>query len=130
MTVGLVAYFLLRAPETLREGELTGIPAEFFRLVPEDLPVDQRAEIEGLLKRFQSKGEAGQIRAEDYQEVMQLFAKYLTKGSIDRSELNLLMAKVGYYSYRAASPDSSDIHPLLTPAEAPRDTSHVNHTHD
>lgn len=96
--------------------------ARFMTIVPEDVTEAQKTEIEGLLKRFLAKARADQVRPEDYQEVMQLLAAHVTRGTIDRQELNIFMAKVGYYSYRAQSPDSSDIHPLLSPIDEPTDT--------
>ena len=130
VAVVLLVFFNLRKSPPLREGNLKGVTEEFFALVPDDIPQEQRDEIQGLLRRFQAKADAGQIRVEDEREVMELFIKYLNQGSIERDELNLVMAKVGYYSYRALSPDSSDIHPLLDPVEAPPDTARLRHRHD
>jgi hypothetical protein len=126
----LVAFVLLRSPEPLREGELDAVSARFIQILPVELPPEQRLEIEGLLRRFQSKAGADQILPEDYQDVMQLMAQHITKGSISEEELHIVMAKVGYYSYRALSPDSSAVHPLLEPVELPADTSHNDHTRD
>ena len=128
--IAAAAYFVTRSPEPLKEQELSNLVAEFFAIVPDDLPDGQRDEIKGLLSRFQAKADSDQIRADDFQEVMQLFDKYVSQGAITREELNLLMAKVGYYSFRAYSPDSSDIHPLLEPTNAQGDTTQRQHSHD
>jgi hypothetical protein len=127
IAVVVLAFLLFRKPAPLKVAELSGLPARFMAIVPADVPEEQKAEIEGLLRRFQTKALADLIRPEDYQEVMQLLAEYLTRGSIERGELNLLMAKVGYYSYRSMASDSSDIHPLLDPIEVPSDTMRVRH---
>jgi hypothetical protein len=126
----LVAFALLRTPEPLREADLDEVSARFMKILPGDLPQEQKLEIEGLLKRFQSKSRAEQIRPEDYQEVMQLMTEYLTKGSITKEELHIVMAKVGYYSYRGLSADSTAVHPLLTPVEAPTDSVRRDHSHE
>jgi hypothetical protein len=118
----VAVYFAFRKPAPLREGELTGVMAEFVTILPDDLPPAQTAEIEGLLRRFQAKAEVDQVRPEDYQEVMMLLKEHVEEGSITHDELNLVMAKVGYYSYRAYSRDSSDIHPLLDPTPFPHDS--------
>ena len=130
IAVILVAFALLRTPEPLRVRDLDEVSARFMKILPGDLPQEQKLEIEGLLKRFQSKSRAGQIRPEDHQEVMQLIAEYLTKGSISKEELYIVMAKVGYYAYRGLSPDSSAVHPLLTPVEAPTDSVRRTYSHE
>jgi hypothetical protein len=61
---------------------------------------------------------------------MQLMTEYLSKGSITKEELHIVMAKVGYYTYRGLSPDTTAAHPLLTPIEAPRDSVRRDHSHD
>lgn len=119
----IAAFFVFRKPAPLRVGELTGLPAQFVKILPDDLPLEQKMEIEGLLRRFQTKAMANQFPAEEYNEVMGLLTKYLDQGSIGRDDLNFVMAKVGYYSYHGFSPDSSDIHPLLDPTPFPGDTA-------
>ena len=126
----LAAFALMRSPEPLREGELDEISARFMTILPGDLPEEQELEIEGLLKRFQSKARAGHIPPRDYQEVMQLMAEHLDNGSITKEKLHIVMAKVGYYSYRELSSDSSAVHPLLEPVDMPTDTSRRDHSHD
>ena len=98
------------------------MPKAFISTLPKDVTPAQRTEIEGLLERFQAKAEADEIRGEDVQEVMTLIAQYLDRGSVTHRELNLLMAKVGYYSYRGLSPDSTGIHPLLEQTLLPPDS--------
>lgn len=118
--VAMTAWFFLRKPAPLREVELTGMAERFMAILPGDLPEAQKAEIEGLFRRFLAKADAGEVLAEDYHEVMQLLAVHLDKGSIERKELSVLMARVGYYSYRAQTPDSAYIHPLLEPVDTMR----------
>lgn len=120
--VVVLAIFMLRKPEPLQETALTGITAQFMECLPDELTDPQRAEIRGLLRRFQSKAQAGLLRAEDQAEVMGLLEQTVARGSIERGELNTLMAKVGYYAFRAQSGDSLDIHPLLDPIEEPGDS--------
>ncbi len=127
----LVALVLLRSPEPLREGDLDEVSARFMKILPDELQEEQKIEIEGLLKRFQSKARAGQIQPKYHQEVMQLMAEYLDRGAITKEELHIVMAKVGYYSYRGLSSDSSAVHPLLEPADVPTDSSaRRDHSHD
>jgi len=132
LALGVIAaaFFLTRSPEPLKEQELSSLVAEFFAIIPDDISDEQRDEIKGLLSRFEAKASSDQIRSTDFQEVMQLFEKYVSQGEITRGDLNLVMAKVGYYSFRAYSPDSSDIHPLLEPTETQRDTTQRQHSHD
>lgn len=119
VALGVIAgvYFGFRPSEPVRTAPLSELGERFIAILPDDLPPGHRAEIDGLLRRFEARARANRVRPEDYQEVMQLIAGHLTKGSLTRDELNLVMAKVGYYSHRALSPDSSDIHPLLDPTE-------------
>ena len=123
---GLVFYMMFRTPQPLREAPLHEVASRFLTILPSDLSEEKRSEIEGLMKRFQAKADVGKIRAEDYQEVMLLFTKYLKKGAITEKELHLVMARVGYYSHRTYSEDSTLIHPLLEPVEpqAPDSTHH------
>jgi hypothetical protein len=118
VAVALLALLVLRKPAPLRETDLTGMAARFMTILPDELSAAQKAEIEGLLKRFFAKAEADQVRAEDYQEVMDLLAAHLSAGRIERRDLNLFMAKVGYYTTRAQTPDSLGIHPMLEPIDS------------
>jgi hypothetical protein len=125
-----VAFVFLRSTEPLRVGDLDEVSARFMKILPDDLSEEKELEIEGLLKRFQSKARADQIPPRDYQEVMQLIAGHLDKGSITKEDLHIVMAKVGYYSYRGLSSDSSAVHPLLQPVDMPTDSSRRDHSHD
>jgi hypothetical protein len=132
IAVVFVTFAVLRKPEPLREGELDEVSARFVEILPSDVPPAQKAEIEGLLRRFQARAGARQVMPKDYQEVMQLMAEYLTKGSITKEELHIVMAKVGYYTYRTLTADSSAVHPLLAPVEVPtlRDTTPRHRSND
>ena len=128
LAVALVFYLMFRPEPPLREPPLHEVPKEFLTILPE-MNADKRAEIEGLLKRFQARADRGLVRAEDYSEVMGIMTDYLKKGEITEQELHIVMAKVGYYSHRAFSADSSDIHPLLQPSDFPRRDTTDAHAH-
>jgi hypothetical protein len=108
-----VAYFFFAKQERSTKPQATGIAVEFLKILPEELPLEQRNEIEGLLAVFQSKVRKKELPVEDEVEIRRLLSKYIQAGGIERNELNLLMAKVGYYSFRGSTPDSLGIHPLL-----------------
>ncbi|MDH3216579.1 MAG: hypothetical protein OEN01_09840 [Candidatus Krumholzibacteria bacterium] len=113
----VLVLYAIRTPTPLREGQLTGLAAQLMTCLPGDLTEPQRAEIEGLLRRFQSRAQAGLVRSEHQREVQDLLKDYVQRGEITRGELNLLMARVGYYSHAGEMADSATIHPLLIPTE-------------
>lgn len=111
--VGVIALVLVRGPEPEATFQVTGLAAEFMKVLPSDLPPDHVSEIEGLLARFQYAVRAGQMPVKNEVEIKRLMTQYVDEGSISRDDLNLVMARVGYYTFRGSVPDSIGMHPLL-----------------
>jgi hypothetical protein len=113
VSIIVVVLVLMRGPEPEPTFRVTGLAAQFMKVLPSDLPPDHVAEIEGLLARFQYSVRRGQMPVADEVEIKRLLTRYVDEGSISHHDLNLVMARVGYYTLRGTVPDSIGLHPLL-----------------
>lgn len=109
----ILALFLFEGPEPEISFRVTGIAAEFMKILPDDLSGEKLEEISGLLARFQYRVRQGEMPGQDEVEVKRELAGYVERGSITEKELYRVMARVGYYTFRGETPDSIGMHPLL-----------------
>lgn len=110
----LLLFFVVQGPKRPQsDAGADKLTAEFMKILPDDLTPDQVEEVRGLLMRFQRMIYNGQMPVEDEVDVKRRMTEYVSRGSMTRQELNVLMARVGYFSVRGSTPDSVGIHPLL-----------------
>lgn len=90
---------------------------QFMACLPSEITEAERMEIRGILRRYYVTSRQGQVEANDHMEMGREMNGYVTKGSIDRNELNQFMIRVSYYTNRNDpkhyTPDGSGNHPLL-----------------
>lgn len=120
LIVAVVAYMETRKDTnepTMKIVPLNQVASAFLDVLPADLTVEQRTEIEGLLQTFYQRAGERQVQVEDQIEVDKKLRGYTEQGTIDRPTLNRLMAEISFYAYRLDPeinpPDSSGMHPLL-----------------
>jgi len=102
------------------EARMEKVIASFMGALPKDLTTAQRDEVREILENFRLRTRRGKVAPRDRSQVLDLLEHYAEKGSITKSELQTLMAKVSYYSLRLTpqygredeSPPRPD-HPLL-----------------
>lgn len=111
--IAALALVLIRRPAPEPGFRVTGLAAEFMKVLPSDLPPDHVDEVEGLLARFQYSVRKGEMPVKDEVEIKRLLTRYIDSGTINRNDLNHVMARVGYYTFRRSVPDSIGMHPLL-----------------
>lgn len=97
-----------RAP---RKPVLSSELATFLEILPADVTIEQREEIEGILARFEARARAGEIAPDVEHAVLAEIRRYRDAGSIETQELYRLMAMVS-----TAEHGMNLEHPLLEPA--------------
>jgi hypothetical protein len=98
----------------------------FMACLPDTLRDEQRAEVKATLAHFQQSVEAGIVAPKDRDDVIGMLDRSIEEGTITKQELQIFLAKVGYYMIRQTQ-ENQDIegrmkppdHPLLeTPADS------------
>lgn len=93
---------------------------DFVSVLPDSLGEEKTDEIDGLVRLFWKSCEFGRVFPEDEVEIESRLRNAVDRKYIGGRDLVVLMARVGYYTYRgqAGLPDGEVDHPELNPDAA------------
>jgi len=121
LVVGLGGWFAYRNAHTERANR-NRLVSDFVAVIPDSLGQDKLSEIETLIRIFWEHTDAGRVYPEDVAEVEGEMRRAIDGDYIGGRGLVVLMAKVGYYTYRGQKafnlPEGEVDHPELNPSSA------------
>jgi hypothetical protein len=117
----LAALFFLRENKISEETHIEKLSSEFISCLPDKLTESQVDEVSGILERFYERSSAGKVEISDQIQVKVELVAYIQQGEISMKDLNKLMAKVSFLTFKSDPnynlPEGSVDHPLLVPED-------------